>query len=79
MKRNWKQQERHLQEVGNFRKRWIIEQNSSKTTELYTHVMSINNKTLLSPLDRILQVENAHEGGQDIRYKYGTLGTGFHI
>jgi site-specific recombinase XerD len=32
----------------------LLGHNSSKTTEIYTHVMNINNKTVISPLDKIL-------------------------
>jgi len=32
----------------------LLGHNSSKTTEIYTHVMNISNKTIVSPLDRIL-------------------------
>ncbi len=35
----------------------LLGHSSSKTTEIYTHIISINNKTVMSPLDKI--IENA--------------------
>lgn len=38
----------------------LLGHSSSKTTEIYTHVMNINNKTITSPLDIILKKDNLH-------------------
>jgi site-specific recombinase XerD len=34
----------------------LLGHNSSKTTEIYTHVMNINNKTINSPLDQLMKL-----------------------
>lgn len=36
----------------------LLGHNSSKTTEIYTHVMNINNKIIISPLDQIEKMDN---------------------
>ena len=36
----------------------LLGHSSSKTTEIYTHVMNVNNKTVTSPLDNLVQNPN---------------------
>ena len=64
----------HLMEGGvNIRRiQAALGHNSSKTTEIYTHVLAINNKTLKSPLDSLYETGSfgGHDpGGGHKRYK----------
>jgi len=47
----------HLMQQGSSTRQLqaLLGHNSPKTTEIYTHVMNINNKTIVSPLDRIYE------------------------
>ncbi len=38
----------------------LLGHGSSKTTEIYTHVMDINNKTITSPLDHLVHLASKH-------------------
>jgi len=44
----------------------LLGHGSSKTTEIYTHVMNINNKTITSPLDKIMKMGNLNENPSDV-------------
>ena len=46
-----------LQQATNLRYvQALLGHSSSKTTEIYTHVMNINNKTITSPLDNLVHL-----------------------
>jgi len=48
-----------LQQGANLRQvQSILGHNNPKTTEIYTHMLAMNNKVITSPLDRILNLDN---------------------